>query len=358
MGVFAIFVAPAITRYGLASVINQALRLIELLRAIPREGKASTSELVRRLNEAGFSIDQRSVQRDLDRLSQIYPLVSDTRSKPYGWSWAPGAPAITLPGLSDAEALSFHLVEQHLQGLLPESTASDLLPYFRTAREKLSSSTTRSPLGAWSRRIRVVDPQQPFLPPKVDRVVRGVVTSALLRSRQLEIRYRAPWSRKAGQHRIHPLGLVQYGPAFYLCVRFFEYPAPRMIAMHRIERAEIVDKAVQPPAGFDLDRWIAEGAFGFGELGKPIRLDLSFRENAGDFLLESPLSADQRASQDGGVLRVQATVMDTRRLRWWIMSFGPRAVVNGPKALRDDIARQHRQAAEQYAEASREAALA
>jgi hypothetical protein len=40
--------------------------------------------------------------------------------------------------------------------------------------------------------------------------------------------------------------------------------------------------------------------------------------------------------------------MDTERLRWWIMGFGPRAVVQGPRGLRDDIARQHRTAAETY----------
>lgn len=332
---------------------EQTLRLLEMLRAIPREGKVSTTDLARKLKDAGFSINTRSVQRDLERLSQIYPLVSDTRSKPYGWQWAPGAHAITLPGMSDAEALSFHLVERHLSGLLPESTATDLSPYFRAARDKLTASAVRSPLGAWSRRIRVVDPQQPFLPPKVDRGVRRVVTSALLRGRQLAIRYRAPWAKRAGEHRIHPLGLVQYGPAFYLCVRFFEYPAPRMIALHRIERAEIVDKPAQPPDGFDLDRWIEEGAFGFGELGKPMRLEIVFRENAGDFLLESPLSPDQTAIKEGDELRVRATVMDTKRLRWWIMSFGPRATVLGPRALRDDIARQHRAAAARYSDAVR-----
>ena len=321
---------------------------MEMLRAIPREGKVSTSDLVRRLEEAGFSINARSVQRDLERLSQLYPLISDTRSKPYGWQWAPDAKAITLPGLSEAEALTFHLVERHLEGLLPASTALDLHPYFRAAREKLAASSGRSPLGAWSRRIRVVAPQQPFLPPKVDRDVRRNVTLALLRGRQLEITYRAPWSKAAKKHPVHPLGLIQYGPAFYLCVRFYEYPAPRMVALHRISAATIVDKPVQPPPDFDLDRWIDEGAFGFGELGKPIKLDIEFLDHAGDFLLETPLSEDQTATPTGDTLRIRATVMDTERLRWWIMGFGPRAVVQGPRALREDIARQHRTAAESY----------
>lgn len=327
---------------------DQVLRLIEMLRAIPREGGVSTRELVRRLEDAGFIINARSVQRDLDRLSVLFPLIADTRSKPYGWHWAPDARPLTLPGLSETEALTFYLVDKHLEGLLPSTTASDLNPYFRAAREKLNASSGRSPLGNWARRIRVVAPQQPFLSPKVDRGVRRIVTQALLRSVQLEITYRAPWSRSPAKHRIHPLGLIQHGPVFYLCVRFYEYPQPRMIALHRITAATLTDHAVEPPKDFDLDRWIEEGAFGFGVLGKPVRLELEFRDHAGDVLLETPLSHDQTAKQDGDTLRIKATVMDTERLRWWILGFGPRATVISPRSLRDEIARQHREAAMRY----------
>ncbi len=327
---------------------DQALRLLELLRAIPRDGKVSTSDLARRLKDVGFTINTRSIQRDLERLSQLYPLIADTRSKPYGWRWAPDARAITLPGLSEPEALSFFLVEKHLEGLLPASTASDLNPYFRAAREKLNASSGKSPLGNWARRIRTVAPQQPFIAPKVDRGLRNVVTQGLLRAVQVEITYRAPWSKAAAQHRVHPLGLIQHGPVFYLCVRFYDYPLPRMIALHRITAAKLTDRRIEPPEGFDLDRWIEDGAFGFGTLGKPIKLDIDFRDHAGDVLLETPLSLDQTATQEVGNLRVRATVLDTERLRWWILGFGPRATVMGPRSLRDEIARQHREAAKSY----------
>lgn len=274
--------------------------------------------------------------------------MADTRSKPYGWRWAADARPLTLPGLSEVEALTFHLVDKHLEGLLPSTTASDLNPYFRAAREKLNAASGRSPLGGWVRRIRVVAPQQPFLAPKVDRGVRRIVTQALLRSLQLEITYRAPWSKAPAKHRIHPLGLIQHGPVFYLCVRFYEYPQPRMIALHRIMAATITEHAVEPPKDFNLDHWIEEGAFGFGTLGKLVRLQIEFRDHAGDVLLETPLSQDQIAKQDGDTLRIKATVMDTERLRWWILGFGPRATVISPRSLRDEVARQHREAAARY----------
>lgn len=327
---------------------DQTARLIEMLRLIPRDRKVSTSELTRRLEEGGFSINARSVQRDLERLSRIYPLIADTRSKPYGWQWARNARSITVPGLSEAEALTFHLVEKHLEGLLPSATASDLAPYFLAAREKLDGSSGRSPLGNWTRRVRVVAPQQPFLAPKVDREVRRIATQALLRCRQMDITYRAPWSKASAKHRVHPLGLIQHGPVFYLCVRFYDYPQPRMIALHRITAAVPRAESISPPKDFDLDRWIEAGAFGFGTLGKLVRLQIEFRDHAGDVLLETPLSQDQIAKQDGDTLRIKATVMDTERLRWWILGFGPRATVISPRSLREEVARQHREAAARY----------
>jgi predicted DNA-binding transcriptional regulator YafY len=327
---------------------DQALRLIEMLRAIPREGKVSTADLARRLEEAGFPINKRSVQRDLERLSQLYPLIVDMSSKPYGWQWARDAKPISLPGLSEAEALTFNLVERHLEGLLPLSTLSDLEPYFRAAREKLASSSSRSPLGNWTRRIRVVAPQQPLLAPKLNREVRRAVTLALLQSVQLEISYFAPWTDAPKKHRIHPLGLVQHGAVFYLCVRFYEYPEPRMLALHRITAAKPIELRAEPPEGFDLDQWIEEGAFGFGELGKPIKLDIEFKDHAGDVLLETRLSEDQTNTGTAGNLRIRATVMDTQRLRWWILGFGSRVKVHAPRALRQEIAQQHRDAAASY----------
>ena len=64
------------------------LRQWSLLRSIPRSPRrVDTTTLLRRLHEDGFKVGQRTVQRDLHRLSEIFPLVLDKRSIPFGWSW-------------------------------------------------------------------------------------------------------------------------------------------------------------------------------------------------------------------------------------------------------------------------------
>lgn len=61
----------------------------ELLRQLPSRSPGITSaEMVARLQDAGFSISKRSIERDLNELSLIFPLERNDKSIPYGWHWA------------------------------------------------------------------------------------------------------------------------------------------------------------------------------------------------------------------------------------------------------------------------------
>jgi hypothetical protein len=60
---------------------------LELLKRIPRTHKVSAPELYRQLNDAGWERDLRTVQRQLDELSQHFEIDRDERSKPYGYQW-------------------------------------------------------------------------------------------------------------------------------------------------------------------------------------------------------------------------------------------------------------------------------
>jgi len=78
-----------------------------MLRAIPRLPRViGTSELIARLDSAGFNVDLRTIQRDLNSLSEVLPLASD-QHKPQGWSWLPNAGQFDIPGLEPQAALAF-----------------------------------------------------------------------------------------------------------------------------------------------------------------------------------------------------------------------------------------------------------
>lgn len=65
------------------------LRLLTMLRHIPQHPQQITAkELTERLEADQFEVSKRTVERDLLSLSEIFSLISNERSRPYGWSWS------------------------------------------------------------------------------------------------------------------------------------------------------------------------------------------------------------------------------------------------------------------------------
>jgi predicted DNA-binding transcriptional regulator YafY len=324
-------------------------RLVDTLSAVPGHRKASTSEILERLKARGYSVTARTLQRDLEALAQEFGIERDDRAKPYGWHWPKKVRRISLPEMDWPEALSLSLLRRYMDGLLPASVQDHLSPYFAEAEKKLQQKFPDVPLRRWPEKIQVVSPGQPMNSPKVSRAVRDVVTEALLADRQVEIRYRRRNDAKPQQWRIHPLGLIQSGRVFYLAARVFDYEDCRMLALHRVERAVLLESPVEAPKGFSLEGWSAQ-ALGFGGSGR-IKLVADFHEGSGKHLIESPLSEDQVVSsldKDGTSLRISATVADTKQLQWWLLGFADSVEVKGPKELREKIAKRLQAGVKRY----------
>ncbi|KAF1306262.1 transcriptional regulator [Pseudomonas sp. SG-MS2] len=63
-----------------------------LLRQLPSRSPGITSaELVWRLRDVGFTVSKRTVERDLNELSLIFPLERNDKSIPFGWHWSANA---------------------------------------------------------------------------------------------------------------------------------------------------------------------------------------------------------------------------------------------------------------------------
>ena len=311
-----------------------------MLRMIPRyPHKISIQAIHGQLAGEGFQITERTLQRDLNELSSVFPLTVDDREKPYGWSWDKEARSFDLPCLTGTEALMLALAERYLRQVMPGSTIEALRPYFKSARERLNSEPNPYPVRSWLDKIRSVPATQPLIPPKIDVEVHRVVTDALLKERQLEIAYRKKGQQQAENYTIHPLALIQHGSILYLYARLFDYPNTITLAIHRIERVAMSEQAVIPPPDFDLDNQVARGVWEFGA-GEPIALRLRFYDGAGEHLRETPLSSDQQVQSLPGqpeTLDVSATVANTLQLKWWLLGFGERVEALAPESLRRNL---------------------
>lgn len=315
------------------------MRQWQMLRMIPRHPQVITAtQLKQKLENEQYTVTKRTVERDLQALSAVFPLMLDESSRPFGWSWQADACNFNIPGLSNNEALTFVMVEQHLKTLLPASTLSQLQPYFKAAKQHLNDIPRSERIRSWLNKVRTVPPAQPLLPTQVNAEVQQAVYGALLADRQLDIRYRKRGASKISEYRVHPLAVVQRGPVTYLCCRVNYDEGLRKFAMHRIQSVTVSDEPVKIPAGFSIDEVIASGEFGFGD-GKQIRLEAVFHHGVGDHLFETPISTDQVLVDLGeGKLRLKATVADTQQLAWWLLALGDGVEVAKPSVLRKRMA--------------------
>jgi len=314
------------------------LRQWAMLKRIPQHPRQITArELTENLESEGFEVSKRTVERDLLSLSEIFPLMSNERSRPYGWSWNKDAESFSLPSMSPLQALTLELAHDHLATLLPASLLSTLAPYFKCADGVLASGNGVQKIASWRKKVAIVPSSQPLISPDYPEDIIEMVHSALLTDQQLEISYIARDQGEAKTYPAHPLGLVQRGAVTYLVATLYDYTDVRMFALHRIKSAQVLELPSNTPGNFELAEYIRQGAFGFEENGA-IKLVLRFTTAAAEHLRETPLSLDQTISTDiPGWMRLQATVNDTAQLRWWLMAFGDQVEVLEPANLREEF---------------------
>lgn len=313
------------------------LRQWQMLRLIPRYPQKITASMLKsKLDAEQMVVSKRTVERDLHGLSLSFPIMLDDREKPFGWSWQKDASAFDLPGLGQHEALTLKLVQAQLKNLLPASTLDVMSPYFKSAEQRLKSNGDEHKISAWQNKVRAVTATQPLIPTEINESVQINITQALLLDQQVKVSYLSR-TKVVSEYRIHPLSLVQRGGITYLFVHINDFRDARLLAMHRILDACILDEPAYRSEDFDIDIEIERGRLGYGR-GETIKLEAKFTEIAGEHLFETPLSLDQNIALDeDGCLMVIATIPNTPQLLWWLLGFGAGVEVISPLSLRESI---------------------
>lgn len=293
---------------------------LELLRRIPKGRTVTASELREQLAEAGFERDMRTIQRQLEVLTEYYDLDRNDSTKPYRYSWKPCAKGLSLPSLTTQESLLLVLAEQHLSPLLPAKLMKSMESFFSQAHTQLGDKAATQREREWLGKVRVVSTTQPLLPPKINQDVFEQVSNALYGNQWLEVDYQNA-SGKRAKNRVMPLGLAQQGTRMYLVCRFDGYDNERSLALNRIVAARATTLTFERPKEFDLKKYDDDGRFGYGN-GQRIRLQFRIDKEAGLHLLESPLSTDQEVKELADEYEITATVVDSAMLDWWLRGFG------------------------------------
>lgn len=319
-----------------SSTRSTVARHWELLKLLPvRSPGATASELQRRLEQAGHVSSKRTVERDLVELSRIFPLQCNSKGTPFGWYWTPGS-AAELPGLSISDALTMRLVEGSIRPLVPPNLLAALEPRFAQARNKLEALCADNASARWAEKVASVPPALALIPPQVDSDVLETVQTALLNDTQLECRYYAAHKDQTHDLTLSPLALVQRAQVTYLIAVAEPFDDIRQFVLHRFEAARATARPSNRPADFHLQRYIDGGAMQFGK-ALPITLEAWLSEGLARLVRETPISSDMTltATEDGALM--QATVLDTWELHWWILSHAGSIRIDQPSTLRESI---------------------
>ena len=307
-----------------------------MLQHVPRyPAKTTTRNLKEYLEENGFEVTQRTIQRDLKALSQVIAgLQVDGDKDIPGWSWAGDTMLKEIPSMDANMALTLKMANSFLGTMFPPSVLKTLDPYFECADNVLKQVDT-SGYKKWNEKVRIFSRTQPLIPANISEETTAVVYEALFSGKQIRVRYKRRDGDEA-EYDIHPLGLVFRESIIYLVATFWNYSDPRQLALHRFKACTLLEKDSVAPHDFDLDSYVSSGSFEYGSSDNElILLKVQFSNGAGLHLIEKPLSNDQIVDDQGdGDMIVRATVKDTWQLRWWLLGFGQYATIHEPGSLR------------------------
>lgn len=315
------------------------VRQWEMLKLLPTKPPGITASEVRQhLQDQGFDISKRQIERNLNDLSQSFGIACNDKGQPFGWYWISAAGA-TLPAVSMAEALSLTMVEQVLKPILPSTVFDALAPKLEQAKYTLNQMNQQYKLANWQEKVAYVPATLPQIPPQVEEETLSRVQLAILKGQCIQVTYDSVDKGEVREYVLHPLGIVQRGLTTYITATIDPYQDVLLLAMHRIRSIETLSKKTVVPHDYQLSDYLAAGRLNFS-VGESIALKAKISSETALHLRETPLSRDQTIQTEANWTILSATVADSWQLRWWILSLCNDVEVLKPESLRSEIKQQ------------------
>jgi proteasome accessory factor B len=306
------------------------LRQIEELLLLTPDGLPAT-KLAERL-----AVDRRTVYRDLDFLSeQGVPLWQEDGQ--FGINRTHYLASIRL---SFPEAIALVLA-----GLLLARTLDERNPHVSAALRKLGAVLPHPLTAHLNRAAERVQAHGDGLSQVA---ILEVIAEGWGTGHKVRVGYRSPRSGALRERVIAPYALEPTATGIYVIGHDDWADDIRTFKLERLESAELLDEVYSPPADFDPEAYLAT-SWGIMTGKETTEVVLRFAPAVMPLVHERrwhPSQSLEPAPDGGGVLRV--CVSEPVEMQPWIRSWGAQVRVLAPEWLRERIAAELRQAAEQY----------
>lgn len=315
---------------------DTSLRYLILLGLLPKQRPGiGTYEIQQQLKKKGYEVTQRTIQRDLEKLSTDFPIKADPKGNKNLWRFADNAKPVVLPNIDLQSAITLKLAQGELGNDIPHSVHSFLQPYFPLADKVLKRDKGK---GTWADKVTVLSSGFSLPKPVAKPSIAEELTQAAMDELQCEIRYQSDMNQSSKKLLVHPLGIVVKEPVTYLVALVDGQSDVSQLPIHRITSVKVQARVVEEPEGFSLQAYVQQGHFGVVADKETISLHLKASSTISKILRDSPLSTDQVISADDDyTCEIQATVDNSEELKRWLIGWGDEVEVLAPQSLRQAI---------------------
>ena len=322
------------------SAIDRGLLLLNLLDSTQRTRKQIHQMLVDR----GYDISEKSIERDLNRLVDLFPRHVSYIKKfpPYGYRLRE---ASKMSLMTPEEAISVLTAFEYLDPLLPK-LAESLNLYIKEAEQVLSHNFA-SNYDNWKNKISIKNEGFQLQHKEINKAVLNNLHTALLKGILISPTYCPRQTGKSKKYeKLYPIGLVHSGRLLYLIGSHDEKATKRFFwPLNRFKKIDVIEE--NNPLSSEKVR-DHEEILGFSFSEQNIRIVLKFEKNAGFILKETPTSKKMRLDEHEDSIIIEDVLDNTLELENWIIGFGEKVEVMEPKKLRDKIKERLRSAAKNY----------
>lgn len=311
--------------------IARILNIVQMIASAPRR-------YLRRDLAAHFEVTERMIQKDLEvvRHGLVLPLAHDSQG--YFFEITPRLPALQY---SFAEALALLLAVQAAQQVSGISSSE-----LAAAIARLESLFP----AAFTPLLRQHGQRQPLTAQGQHRhQMLTLLNRALLEGRKVRMLYETrSRSGERSERVVQPYALYPYVRSWQLIAYCERRKQVLMFKVDRIEEAIVSDEVYTIPEDFNVEAYMGN-TWGLlrGEGGESAEVILHFAVDAGRRVAEEHWHASQSAEvqSDGSVL-FRLHIAITPEFVNWVLYYGSQVEVLAPESLRQQVAEEHRKAAE------------
>ena len=314
------------------------LRQLEELLLLSADG-LSVGELA-----AQLLVNRRTVYRDVDFLStQGVPLWQQA-----GRFGLNRTRYLATVRLSYQEAIALVLA-----GLLLARTLDERNPHVIAVLRRLAAALPDFPGTHLERAAARVEA---YRADPVQVAVLEIVAEGWGSGRKVKIAYRSPRSGELRQRVIAPYALEPTASGIYIICHDDWAGEIRTFKLARLESAQLLEEPYTIPPDFDPGAHLA-GSWGIMSGEGVEEVILRFSAAARPFVMERQWHPSQHITPDAeGGCELRMSVSEPLEMQPWIRSWGAQVEVMAPEWLRERIAEDLQQAAEQYRSPARAAA--